>query len=224
MFFGDRNLVFIHVPKTAGNYFSQTFIAFSSDKIDCIGHQDGLHRFNVVGDFTRSKHQDLTEYHQILGDRLGACRVYATYRTPVERMVSLYFSPHRWVVQQADSTYRLPGTDGVEFDLDDFGKLLASAKSIWQLLDCDNMTRLPGLGLEGQHGSGARVHLFSFADLQAELDAFALVNGFETAVFPSRRINPSTVSRQTAQQICHRQDVIDLVMASHHGHDQRLAA
>lgn len=88
--------IFLHIPKTGGNSVQSLLLPFSDDRPTATGYQDGKHRFGVVGPVTPRKHATLQEYADILGPELQGYKVAITLRAPFERMISLYFSPHRW--------------------------------------------------------------------------------------------------------------------------------
>lgn len=94
MILHDLNAIFIHVPKTAGNYLTRHhFHRYSDDFIVVRGHQDGVERFEIRGEVTTRKHMTLAEYANVLD--LSDYYVVTALRDPVERMISAYFSPHR---------------------------------------------------------------------------------------------------------------------------------
>lgn len=92
-----HRFIFLHVPKTGGNSVQSLLLPFSDDRMTATHHQDGRHRFGIIGSVTPRKHATLQEYGDILGtSRLEDYRIAIVLRAPFERMVSLYFSPHRW--------------------------------------------------------------------------------------------------------------------------------
>jgi hypothetical protein len=97
------NFLFIHVPKTAGNSIQNTLRYYSDDKIVCVApYQDGVERFEVRNDVLKgiTKHSTLSEYRIALPSNLyGKLFKFATMRNPWDRLVSMYFSPHRGKVE-----------------------------------------------------------------------------------------------------------------------------
>lgn len=92
-----HRFIFIHVPKTGGNTIQSRLLPISDDEKQIRNsHQDGVERFEVGGPITAFKHMPLSEYAKALGDALADYRVITTLRSPFERLVSFYFSPHRW--------------------------------------------------------------------------------------------------------------------------------
>ena len=82
MLFSAARVIFIHVPKTAGNHFTRRFLRYSDDRLVTGGTRDGIDRFELVGPQTQSKHQTLAQYVARLGSRMGEYTVYATARRP----------------------------------------------------------------------------------------------------------------------------------------------
>ena len=94
MILHDLNAIFVHVPKTAGNFLTRDYLKrYSNDTLIATGHQDGVDRFEVRGEVTTHKHMTLSEYSKSLD--LRDAYVITSIRDPVERLVSAYFSPHR---------------------------------------------------------------------------------------------------------------------------------
>ena len=94
--------LFIHIPKTAGNAVGQYLYPYSDDIIVAgKPHQDGVERFGIRHPrFPITKHSTLAQYRALLPPALfrGLFK-FATLRNPWERMISLYFSPHRGVTE-----------------------------------------------------------------------------------------------------------------------------
>ena len=96
----NKQFLFIHVPKTAGNSIQNILRNYSEDKIVIQGkHQDGIERFDVINDkYEVTKHSNLKHYQEILEPHIyQKLFKFATIRNPYERMISWYFSPHRGV-------------------------------------------------------------------------------------------------------------------------------
>ena len=67
---------------------------------------------------TPSKHAKLREYAARLGPKLEKCLLSASVRHPFDRLVSFYFSPHRWGSSEDPSDLRSPVFDeGAFLDL-----------------------------------------------------------------------------------------------------------
>ena len=119
-----QHLIFIHVPKTAGNFLQTRMSAVWGASPRLIPHARG---FELRDDFTESKHQRLSKYQQKLGAQVEEFAVVAIWRDPVERMVSFYFSPHR----QKGRSFR-PWPKPFDFDL--FAQLVSKQRSTSDLL------------------------------------------------------------------------------------------
>ena len=228
MYFPASKTIFIHVPKTGGNYFSRAFLSFSGDRMVLNAHQDGSDRFGVVGPFTARKHQSLAEYVTALGGDLTGIRVYAIARPPLERMLSLYFSPHRWMQTQEDGSARIRPADEISFDPELFRRLLTPkpkargfVTSLHAFLDHENLRDPLSLDAPARHTSGAMVHLLSFAALHEECQRFARETVCEGAVLPERHVNASAKAGAVAE-LARRGDLAEMIAASDHALDLAL--
>ena len=231
MHFPEQKLIFIHVPKTGGNYFSRCFLRFSEDRIFLQpgSHHDSRDRFEIRGPITRTKHQTLAAYWQALGERLGAYRVYAVKRPPAQRLLSLYFSPHRWMRRHEDGSFSLPPADEIAFDEARFAALLDEAPSLWQMLDAQNCTATDTTAASAsfasatqiRHASGARIQLVDFADIPGAWSAFARRHGFDDPDDPGRPVNTSAAPSLKQNLLATERDRIEaLISASHHARDR----
>ena len=108
MLLRTHRLIFIHVPKTAGNSIQSLLAPFSEDEVLPV---DGVDRFEVIGSLTRNKHQTLQEYAESLD--VTSYVTATSCRHPVDRLVSFYFSPHRWARGAGDGriVYETPYWD-----------------------------------------------------------------------------------------------------------------
>lgn len=93
MYFKEQQTILIHVPKTAGNSITTALLKYSSDHMILRTHQDGKDRFEVRGDITPNKHATLQDYYNVLGKSLFEHKIVVTARNPIDRAISLYFSP-----------------------------------------------------------------------------------------------------------------------------------
>jgi Sulfotransferase family len=91
----QHKFIFLHVPKTAGNAVQTYLLPYSDDRKVVHAHQDGVERFDVRGSITPNKHAMLQTYADRLGDRLAEFAVIQPIRDPLDRALSLYFSPVR---------------------------------------------------------------------------------------------------------------------------------
>ena len=101
------NILYIHPPKTAGNAIQAALFPYSDDRKVVNEFRDGYDRFEVAGMITSHKHMTLAEYADRLGERLNDYRIAISVRHPVERAISMYFSPHRWYRKAVSGGYDL---------------------------------------------------------------------------------------------------------------------
>lgn len=91
----EKQFLFIHVPKTAGNALQNILKDYSEDTITATGeHQDGVERFEVASAASPSlkKHSTLAEYIAVYGRRtIDSLFRFSVIRHPWDRLVSFYF-------------------------------------------------------------------------------------------------------------------------------------
>jgi hypothetical protein len=109
-----NNFVFIHIPKTGGNSFQLAAERYSDDSLrKTLFHHDLQDRFEVAGKITGHKHFTCEEYVSQLGlDQFMSLRKITFVRNPFDRVMSYYFSPHRWLVGSGFSA------ENVDYTLD----------------------------------------------------------------------------------------------------------
>jgi hypothetical protein len=101
----QHRIIFLHVPKTGGSSIALALEALSDDRRITRVHHDGVNTFEIVGPVTPKKHATLADYESRLGAAIAGYRIAVGCREPFERMISWYFSPHRWVYQQPDGAW-----------------------------------------------------------------------------------------------------------------------
>jgi hypothetical protein len=108
-----HNFVFIHIPKTGGNSIQTVIEPFTEDfRLKEVPEHDLLNRFAVYGPITSNKHCTSAEYIEKLGfEGFMKLKRVAFVRHPLDRALSMYFSPHRW-------TRRLSGSNPIPYRLD----------------------------------------------------------------------------------------------------------
>lgn len=103
MILNDAKLIYLHIQKTGGNSISKLFYPFSEDQITIRKHQDGVNRFGIRGKFTPRKHAYLTEYRDTMGSAMDDYDIVISVRNPLDRAISMYFSPHNWHRKNGES-------------------------------------------------------------------------------------------------------------------------
>ncbi|WP_421724567.1 sulfotransferase family 2 domain-containing protein [Bauldia sp.] len=117
MFLDSKRIIFVHIPKTAGNFLQRHLLEYSSDHCFVKPRQDGIERFEVSGVYTPTKHARLEDYRSAMpNDLFGRCRIMTSVRHPFDRFLSLYHSPHRWIsARDGIRRHRTPVFDEVAF-------------------------------------------------------------------------------------------------------------
>lgn len=139
MISSTHRFIFLHAPKTGGNSVQTCLLPYSDDRMVTKDNQDGVDRFEINGPVTRSKHATLGRYHARLGERLGDYTVMITLRHPVDRALSMYFSPHRFLSGVM--------SDGEAFSLEKFEAMLEPMKSLADFLRVGGVVKQPDVTL-----------------------------------------------------------------------------
>lgn len=107
--------IYLHAPKTGGNSLQSVLLPFSDDHKSVAPGFSGIDRFGVLGPVTPSKHCILQDYYQRLGPVIADFAIALSIRHPYHRLVSFYFSPHRWQPVERPSDMVTPYFDEAEF-------------------------------------------------------------------------------------------------------------
>jgi len=183
--------LFIHVPKTGGNTIQQCLLGhgLSVDQPICRGHQDGQQRFELRGPITETKHQPLQRYHQ-LSPATAGMPVAVCVRRPFERLVSLYFSPHRWLQWCSQrASYELP--EDPAFDEAAFLQIVGAAPAAIDYLASGAPSVSPQAAVENRKNFEKLAFQARLAVLKTESLAadFAACFGFALSI-QSRNVSP----------------------------------
>lgn len=203
-FMGEKR-VFIHIPKTGGNTI-QKFLQASGMALDTLVvgvGGDGEHRFGVKGTITQNKHQTILEYIKLDPMTAGINKL-SCVRKPFERMVSLYFSPHRWITINNQGEAVLPGR--APFCEEDFCNLVYSEKASWQILSTNKNQYVPPVLLE----------TLRTESLDSDMETY-----FPGTFQVSGRKNESPY-REEASIVLGSKELRSAVESSHHGIDLSL--
>ena len=144
MISSSHRFIYLHAPKTGGNSIQTLLLPLSDDKKIFGGQRDGFDRFEVKGSITDQKHARLSDYAEKLGDKLLDYATLISVRHPLNRAVSFYFSPHRWIRQ-------LPGRSGkgayaageVFWSLEDFERSIKEMSPMVDFLKIGDKPKQP---------------------------------------------------------------------------------
>lgn len=103
-----HRFIFIHIEKTAGNSLTEVLLPLSDDHVTAsMGRPATPDWFGLRGPVTRQKHMPLKEYLALGEGRFDDYAVLASLRHPLDRMLSFYFLPNRWVRQRIPMGFRV---------------------------------------------------------------------------------------------------------------------
>ena len=221
------DLIFVHVPKTAGNFVQNNLIklGLTSAKKVVGGGRDGNNRFEITDELTKSKHQSLEQY--LAANSSGNLRFFSVYRDPVSRLLSFYMSPHRRTkLYMRNTGVRIP------FYFSRFDSSLSEYRTV--------APRLPSLaefrrfvkGIQsttqklspGQQDTGAStLHLLRFEGIETNLESY-----LNDQIGSKIRINKRPVNESNYPESDEVNDLMEgyhkIVMSTHHSQDYSLDA
>jgi len=91
----ENKFIFVHVAKTAGSSVLEALLPYSNAK-KTIGYGISSGHWGISDPATPTMHGKISEYQRHLGHSFDEYKIVAGFRDPFERLVSMYFSPHRW--------------------------------------------------------------------------------------------------------------------------------
>jgi hypothetical protein len=140
MLLSRYRLIYIHIPKSAGNSISHLLLPLSDDRMTVGGPQDGRERFELRGEVSTGKHMSLAAYREALGtEQFARYRVATVVRDPLDRALSYYFSPHRWMIEQ-DGQWRRREAG---WSIRDFRTVATRMKRMVDFFEIDGVLRAP---------------------------------------------------------------------------------
>ena len=172
MLLKSYGLLYLHVPKTGGNSISRLLLPYSSDHMVTSVHQEGVDRFELRGPDTPHKHATLGEYSRELGAKLKGFKVAISVRDPLDRAISYYFSPHRWMRRRLLTWAPRPP----HWSLDDFKALLPKIPTVASFLRLDGEIRLPDHVVRFEHLADDLAAVVDATGIPADLSKLTHVN------------------------------------------------
>ncbi len=202
MILSRYHLIFLHVQKTAGNSVSELLLPYSDDHKTLNKHQDGKDRFGLRGPATKRKHALLADYHETLADDFHRYRVAIAIRDPFARAVSMYFSPHKWLVPQQGQWVR----QSPYWNIDRFETLVDTMVSLTDFLMINGTVQIPDYTIRQDNLTVDLEHLLSDVGIQASVAGLPHINksAANTALIET------AIQDRRAREICDKRFSTDI--------------
>ena len=93
MYLDKLDIIYIHPPKTGGTFIENNLINYSYERKTLIeGYSDHQNVFGLDGQYTKNKHQNLSEYKKLMSEKLFLnSKILISVREPLDRIISYYF-------------------------------------------------------------------------------------------------------------------------------------
>lgn len=119
----QKNFIFVHVPKTAGNSVQNALFPYSEDERTVEGEQDGVERFGVAHPGTELwKYSSISDYQKALEPAFFDAALKITIlRNPWDRMISAYF----YTIEQDAVRAGRENNSAIEFDEGGFREFIS---------------------------------------------------------------------------------------------------
>ena len=177
----------------------------TEEEITCNNSQDGIDRFGIKGIYTAKKHQTMQDYTQI-NPNFSKLPVHAFMREPFERLVSLYFSPHRWV-KATPNGQRIHFKD-IYFSEDEFISLATQSLAGWEFLTT----------IQGEFASPERLETYDYENFDDEINRLFSI---ATSKLSPPWLNKSPFKECSAKVLTSKH-LQDYVHQSKHGIDLKI--
>ncbi len=154
---------------------------------------------NYIRKYTKHKHMKLRDYYK--NQELHNCLIFACVRKPLNRLVSLYFSPHRFLKKDLN-TNKFIFPKNIEFDIDEFKNLVKRTPSCLQMLSFPPLNGFIPIDLK----------LIRTENLNKDCEKIMKIN-----LHQSRNISPFSEEAKVARE---NTKVKSIIENSHHQNDQ----